>query len=107
MADVPVPLEYSRRETSARLTGAFDEQIELTIEWPEGWSADAIPSGVAAVQGEWGVVEQEVETTGHGLTLTRHTRITQRDLPAKSLLALREPLNELRSDHGRTLLLNP
>ena len=106
-ADVSLPLTYSRRETPARLTGAFDEQIELTIEWPEAWNADAIPSGVAAVQGDWGIVDQRVETTGHGLTLARHTRVTQRDLPAKSLLALREPLNELRSDHGRTLLLRP
>jgi len=106
-ADVSLPLTYSRRETPTRLTGAFDEQIELTIEWPEGWNADAIPSGVAAVQGDWGVVEQKVEITGHGLTLTRHTRVTQRDLPAKSLLALRQPLNELRSAHARTLLLKP
>jgi hypothetical protein len=106
-ADVSLPLTYSRRETPARLTGAFDEQIELTIEWPEAWNADAIPSSVAAVQGDWGIVEQEVETAGRGLTLTRHTRITQRDLPPDAVLALREPLNELRSAHARTVLLRP
>jgi transglutaminase-like putative cysteine protease len=106
-ADVSVPLSSARRLTSARLVGPFDERIELTIEWPEKWAAQAVPGGVAPCSGGWGTVAQSVSADEHELTLARHTRLQHRDLAPTDVVALREPLNELRADHTRTLLLRP
>lgn len=107
LADVPMPLTFSERKTPVRLTGAFDEQIELTIEWPEKWTVEAQPSDLAKVAGDWGEVEQSVALDKHSLTLRRHTRVNQRDVSPADFLTLRTPLNELRSEHARTLLLKP
>lgn len=107
LADVPIPLNHSKRISPVKLTGQFDEQIELTIEWPEKWKVEAAPSGLARVGGDWGEVEQTVAADGHSLTLRRHTRITQSALSPQDYGTLRGPLNELRSEHARTLLLKP
>lgn len=107
LADVPVPLAHSRRLTPARLVGSFDERIDLVITWPEAWNVEAIPGGVEQVDGKWGTVTQTVTPTDTGLKLQRHIRVTKRDLPPADLVALRKPLNELRGDHTRTLLLLP
>jgi len=107
LADVPVPLEYSRRLTPARLAGPFDERIELVISWPEGWNAHAVPNALQQNAGRWGSVVQTVSPTENGLRLVRHTRVAQRDLPPDAVIALRKPLTELHSAHARTLLLRP
>jgi hypothetical protein len=108
LADVPMPLAFSRRQNPVRLAGAFDEQIDLTIEWPDNkWSLEVRPSSIGRVAGEWGSIEQGVSVNGHSLRVQRHTRVEQRDLPAKDFLALRGPANELRSEHARTLVLKP
>jgi transglutaminase-like putative cysteine protease len=107
LADVPVPLAYSRRLTFARLRGPFDDRIDLIVNWPEDWTVEAIPGGVEQVGGQWGNVVQTVSPTDTGLRLQRHIRITKRDLSPTDVVALRKPLNELRSDYARTLLLSP
>jgi len=107
MAEVGMPLAYGRRVNPVRLAGAFDEQIDLAIEWPEGWTVEALPGELPAVSGEWGSVEQRVQRDGHSLRLERHTRVNQRDMAAADFLTLREPLNKLRGQHARTLLLAP
>ena len=60
-----------------------------------------------AARGDWGEVAQSIVVDGHSLVLSRHTRITQRDLLPADFLAARTALNELRSAHGRTILLKP
>jgi transglutaminase-like putative cysteine protease len=107
LADVPVPCEYARRLTPARLVGPFDERIELAITWPEAWQVEDTPSDLAQSEGPWGSVSQRVSPTENGLKLLRHTRVAHRDLPPDAVMALRKPLNELRSDYARTLLLKP
>ncbi|MCK4343451.1 MAG: DUF3857 domain-containing protein [Phycisphaerae bacterium] len=107
MAAVPLPLPYSTRTNPVWLRGAFDEQIELTIEWPEGWTVEAQPHEVASAAGERASMKQEVKFGDNNLTVTRHTRVTERQLLAEDFLTLREALNELRSEHARTLLLKP
>lgn len=107
LADVPLPLTYSRRQTPARLVGPFDERIEVIITWPEEWQTEAVPTSVDSFAGPWGLLGRTISPIENGLKLTRHTRITRRDLPATEVVALRTPLNELRSDHARTLLLRP
>jgi transglutaminase-like putative cysteine protease len=105
--DVSVPLAHSRRATPARLSGTFDERCELTITWPETWDPEAIFSALEPAEDRWGSVLQSVTPTKHGVKLTRRIRIAKRDLPPGAVIALRDPLNELRSDHARTLLLRP
>jgi len=107
LTDVPIPLVHSRRLSPARLVGPFDERVDLIITWPEAWNVEAIPGGVEQVDGEWGTVTQTVTPTDAGLKLERHIRVTKRDLPPADVVALRKPLNELRSDYTRTLLLLP
>ena len=102
-----VPLNHSERSNPVRLAGAFDERIELTIEWPEEWSVEALPGDLKLVGGDWGEVVQSAVLDENRLVLTRHTRVAQRELAAKEFLELRGPLNELRSDAARTLLLRP
>ncbi|MFQ5807119.1 MAG: DUF3857 domain-containing protein [Phycisphaerae bacterium] len=107
LAEVSIPLDYSRRLTPARLAGPFDERVELAITWPEGWSTDILPNALEPNEGRWGLVVQTVSPTENGLNLMRHTRIAHRDLSPAGVVALRQPLNELRSEHSRTLLLRP
>ena len=67
LADVPLPLAPSRRDTPVRLSGPFDEQIDLTLEWPENWQVEVQPAALARVDGEWGAVEQSVTPEKHSL----------------------------------------
>ena len=107
LADVSTPLAHSRRLTAARLAGAFDERIELSITWPEAWETKAVPSSLEEDNGGWGKVVQTVDPTEHGLRLVRHTIVAAQDLSPDDVITLRKPLNELRSDYARTLLLEP
>ena len=104
---MPLPLSRSRRELPVRLAGAFDEEIDLTVEWPEKWTVEAQPLALAAAAGNIGLIEQAVNVDGHALRLHRHLRMAQRDVPAESFITLRGPLNELRRESARTLLLAP
>jgi hypothetical protein len=100
------PLNHSRRRHPVQLAGAFDEWVQLTIEWPEDWSPQIRPRGLAASGKLWNV-EQKVSDGEHSLTLTRHTRVNDRIVPAEDFLPLREALNGVRAEPARTLLLKP
>jgi len=104
LVDVPMPLGPSRRADPVRLAGAFDEAIDLTIEWPSGWTVEARPSAPSASGAGW-AASQEVKPLDNGLKLARRVRCDQRDLAAEVFLAFRKPVNELRSEPARTLLL--
>ena len=106
LADVPLPLADSRRTNPVRLAGAFDEQLELTVERPEKWSVEVQPGTWGEGKGDW-TVEQSVTDEKNSLMLRRHTQVGRRELSAEEFLKLREALNELRSDHARTVLLKP
>ena len=107
LADVPLPVTYSRRQRPARLLGPFDEQIELKITWPAEWHCDARPAGIDRAEGAWGLIEQTVRPMERGLVLRRQTRVNRRELTPAEVLALRGPVNQLRAEHARTLLLRP
>lgn len=107
LADVPLPLAVARREDVVHLTGPFDEDVDLTLEWPEKWRLEVQPGDVAATSGDWGAVEQTIAPDKHGLVLHRHTRVTRSELPPTAFTTLRAVLNELRSEYARTLVLKP
>jgi transglutaminase-like putative cysteine protease len=106
-ADVAAPLAYGRVEGPVRLAGAFVEQVELQITWPGKWSVDARPTAVEKVAGAWGEVDQRAKVDGSTLTLSRTTRLNQRDLEPAAMKALRDGVNALRAEKSRTLLLRP
>jgi hypothetical protein len=90
-----------------RLSGPFDEEVDLTLEWPEKWQLEVQPGDVAGTRGDWGALEQTVTVDPRGLNLRRHTRVPRGELAPADFLSLRATLNELRSEYARTLVLKP
>jgi hypothetical protein len=107
LADVPLPLAVSRRETGVHLPGPFDEDIDLTLEWPEKWQLEIQPGDVKNAVGDWGAVEQTANVGQHRLVIHRHTRLSMGELSVPEFRTLRGALNELRSEYARTLVLKP
>ncbi|MEW6251381.1 MAG: DUF3857 domain-containing protein [Planctomycetota bacterium] len=125
LADAPLPLAYAQRDLAVRLAGAFDERVRLTIEWPRKWQVEAQPAAVTEVKGDWGCAGQQVtlrpapptattQPAGDSgkpdkpaLIIQRHTRMQRNELSAEDLLRVRKPLNEIRADAARTLILKP
>lgn len=105
--DVPLPLASTLRRTPARLTGAFDEQISLTIEWPKGWRVTTHPLSSSPVSAHWGQVTQQVTVADGQLTLLRQVRVHAHELSASALTEMYHPINRLRADSARTLVLMP
>jgi len=104
-AEIELPLDHAKRQTPVRIAGAFEERVELTLSWPAKWTLDAAPIEVAAASGEWGSVRQSCVVGEGECKLTREVRVDQRDLPASAFLAVRAPLNGLRSAAARTLIV--
>jgi hypothetical protein len=105
--EVSLPLAESQRTNPVDLAGPFTERIHLVVEWPEAWEVVAQPRALAPVAGDWGELRQDVRVDDHRMTLVRHTLVAEGELPPRSFLELRGPLNELRSLRSRTLLLKP
>jgi hypothetical protein len=107
LADVPLGLGRQARALPVKLPAAFDERIALTIEWPAKWTVVAQPDALPIAKTDHASVEQTTTPSDHGLTIDRHTRIEAGELSAAEFLRVREPLNEVRSEHARLLLLKP
>jgi len=106
-AEVPLPLAYSRRRGPVWLAGPFVEQLTLTVELPAGWEPAGAPPELrhgGGDEGPWSV-EQCTTRDGRKWTLTRRTWVGTHQLAAAAWGPLRESLNTLRSEAGRTLLL--
>lgn len=106
-ADVALPLAHQNLRAPIRLGGAFTEHVHLEVRWPAKWVADASPPSVEAIQDAWGRVEQSVSSEAETLILDRTLKLTQRDLDPTHMRAMREAINQLRSEKSRTLLLKP
>ncbi|MCC7290612.1 MAG: DUF3857 domain-containing protein [Phycisphaerales bacterium] len=107
MADVAMPLTSAARTQPVRIEGAFEDRVDLSVEWPSAWKLDVRPIEVAAVQGEWGGVEQRIRAEANTLNVSRRTRVARRDLSAEDFSAARKVINALRADGARMILLKP
>lgn len=107
LAKVPIPTMHTKRATPARLAGAFREEIDLRITWPEDWTVDALPTSEIGARGDWGDVRQRVIELPSGVHWQRMARVLWRDLPARWLSEMRAPLNQLQAASARTLLIEP
>lgn len=107
MADVAMPLTMAARTQPVRIEGAFEERVDLSIEWPSAWKLDVRPIEVAAIQGEWGSAEQRIRAEGNTLNVSRRTRMAGRDLSAEGFSVARKAINALRADGARMILLKP
>ena len=107
LSAVSIPWQYSRRQTPVQITGPFDEQVDLTIEWPEEVTINATPQSLDEIAGEWGRVVQTASEIDHGVRLVRQTRLERYQLAADEVLALRPALQALRTAACRTLLMEP
>lgn len=103
-ADVLLPLSAGRRETAVRLTRPLEEEVLWRIDWPAGWSLDASPIAVRQTGDAWSV-EQKSSPREHGLDFERRIRIQRAELTAQEFSQLRDPLNRVHTDAGRTMLL--
>jgi len=104
---VQLPLARRERSTPVRLAGPFEERVELTVEWPAGWKADAAPAELTAAGAEDGSVEQRITSGENRLTLTRTIRLAGREIAPERFARLRDSINTLRSEAWRTLVLQP
>ncbi|MBN2446967.1 MAG: DUF3857 domain-containing protein [Phycisphaerae bacterium] len=103
---IAMPLEDAERHGTVRLAGAFVEDVELYIEWPEGWTVDARPRAIEPTSGPWGSMRQDVTLDDQQIKLIRRISVSSRDVSPADWPALRSAINAMRTDPGRTLLLH-
>lgn len=101
---VLLPVAHSRRLTPVRIAGPFEDSLDLKLAWPKGWTATALPIELKPVPTA-AAAHQSIEPTEHGACWKRTIKCEAAVLAPDLFLGWREPLNRLRADSGRTLLL--
>jgi len=107
LPDAPLPLGRSARRTDIQLAGRLTEDVDVTIEMPDGWTAAAVPASLPEAKGAWGSVKQEVTVDGKYVRFHRAVTLSTEIIPAKDFAALRDAVNQLRSEASRTLVVTP
>lgn len=107
LAEFPLPLGVATRRSDVSLPGPLSEQVEVTVELPDGWKPLITPRSVKAVQGPWGEAVQTVEVSGKAVRLSRRVLITTDRVPVEAWPSLREAVNDLKADAARMLLAGP
>lgn len=105
--NITLPLSASQRKTPVWLPGPFDEQVDITIEWPETWRAVETPTHISTTVGDECTFEQKTTQHKNSLRFTRHLRITTNRIAPELFDFLRGDLNNLRTTAARTILLQP
>jgi len=104
LADVPMPLAQSRRETDVRLAGRFREVVDLTVELPEGWKVWVVPASPAQAEGTWGSVAQTLNVTENTVRLRRNVAVTTETIGPDDFDGLRLAINKLRANQSLMLV---
>jgi len=107
LTEVPMPLSRSDRRTDVKLTGAFREQIDLTVQIPEKWTASILPARFHRLEGDWGSVEQSVEVRERNVRFRRSVSANRDRLEPAAFNHLREAINDLRAAASRVLAFEP
>ncbi len=107
LPEAPLPLGRSARRTDVQVAGRLVEDVDITIELPEGWTAVVIPTPLPEVKGTWGSVKQEAVVDGKFVRFHRMAAVASDIIPAKDFAALREAVNELRTEAARMLVVGP
>lgn len=95
--EFPLPLGRSYRKTAVPLDGEVRENVDLTIELPEGWTAAAVPASLSPVRESWGRVAQVVEVEGQTVRFRRTVHLTTDTIAPDGFATLREAINSLRA----------
>ncbi len=101
------PMGRSQRKTTLRLVGPFEQNINLEIKLPDGWSASAVPKEITHDLGTIASVSEHAENGKGRVTLTSTIAIRQRDLPPESYMQVRSALAEIQTERVRTIILSP
>ncbi|MFQ5718274.1 MAG: DUF3857 domain-containing protein [Acidobacteriota bacterium] len=72
-------LEADRRSTEARLPFAFVDEIEVHVDWAEGWQLDGWPEE-GKLANDVGELRTEVEMEGRSLRYRRILRLNETDV---------------------------
>jgi hypothetical protein len=107
LPEVALPLGRSGRRTEVQVAGRFVEEVDLTIEMPEGWTAAVVPISMPETKGAWGSIQQDVSVDGKFVRFHRTATLKTEIIPAKDFPALRAVVNELRSEAAKTLVVTP
>lgn len=106
--EIQLPLNHSRRELPVAVAGPFGETVSLRITWPQSWHAAIRPHAVQHAGGDWGRLEQTLTPLDeNSLKLERYFWLNSKQLQPEHLLALRGPLNTLRTEACRAFLFQP
>lgn len=105
LPEIPLPLGRSARRTDVQVAGRFNEDVDLTIELPEGWTAAVTPTAVAEAKGNWGSLRQDVTVDGRYVRFHRTAALNGEVIPAKDFAALRDAVNALRAEAARMLVV--
>ncbi len=103
LPEFPMPLNRSYRRTDVRLNGAFNEQVDITVEFPEGWALTIIPASAPPASGQWGSIAQTVDVNGTKVHLRRSVNLTTATLTAAEFDVVRRAVNDLRSSQATML----
>jgi hypothetical protein len=102
-----LPLGRSTRRTDVQLAGRFSEDVDITIELPEGWTAPVMPVSQEETKQAWGTAKQSVTVDGRFVWFHRNFTVTSDTVAAKDFAGLREVVNDLRADAAKMLVAAP
>lgn len=104
LADVPMPLAQSHRETDVRLAGRFREVVDVTVELPDDWKVWVIPASPAPAEGPWGSASQTLNLTENTVRLRRNVAVATETLEPDDFAGLRRAVNKLRANQSLMLV---
>jgi hypothetical protein len=104
LPEVPLPLGKTTRRTDVQLAGRFNEDVDLVIELPEGWTSPVMPVAQEEVKQPWGTAKQSVTVDGKFIRFHRCFTVTADTIAAKDFAGLRDVVNTLRADAAKMLV---
>ncbi|UCG15811.1 MAG: DUF3857 domain-containing protein [Phycisphaerales bacterium] len=107
LVDFPMPLDRSYRRTDVRLAGRLRQEIDLTVELPEGWTAPIVPASLPTVEGDWGTIGQTVQVEGASVRIRQSIAVSQDVISPEAFAGLRRAVNALRADASLMLACGP